>query len=241
VEGERHVDHRHPRRPRPALARRRLIKRLSCPVCERRLRRFADAHGRPGARCPGCGSLERHRHLWLYLERELGITGAALDVLHVAPDPGIDARMASLANLGYVSGDLLEGRGALRIDLLDLAFGDASFDLVIAFHVLEHVPDDARAFEEIARVLRPSGSALLQVPLRDGPTLEDPSVDTPDARLARFGQEDHVRLYGDDFPDRIAAAGLEPEPVVYEVPDRGRFGIPDDPRFWSFVRARAHQ
>lgn len=205
------------------------------------MRRFADAQGRAGARCPHCGSLERHRHLWLYLERELAITSAALDVLHVAPDPGIDRRMASLPNLRYVSGDLLEGRGALRIDLLDLDLPDASIDLLIAFHVLEHVPDDARALAEIARVLRPGGSTLLQVPLRDGPTLEDPAADTPEARLERFGQADHVRVYGDDFADRVAAAGLRISWVTFEPEDRERYGIPDDPRFWSFLRARAPQ
>jgi SAM-dependent methyltransferase len=158
-------------------------------------------------------------------------------VLHVAPDPRIDERMASLPALRYVSGDLLEGRGEHVVDLTALTFEDASFDLVIAFHVLEHVPDDARALAEIARVLRHGGSALLQVPLRDGPTLEDPSADTPQARRASFGQEDHVRLYGSDFTDRVAAAGLRAETVVYDVPDRDRYGIPDDPRFWSFVRA----
>lgn len=157
----------------------------------------------------------------------------------MAPDPGIDARMASLANLRYVSGDLLEGRGEQVVDLTALAFGDASFDLVIAFHVLEHVPDDARALAEIRRVLRPGGSALLQVPLRDGPTLEDASVDTPEGRLATFGQEDHVRVYGSDFPARVTAAGLHAEPVEYALApgELERFGIPGDPRWWRFVRA----
>ena len=203
------------------------------------MRRFADAQGRRAAQCPRCGSLERHRHLWLYLERELNIRQAPLRVLHVAPDPGIDARMASLPNLDYVGGDLLEGRGEHTVDLTRLAFPDASFDLLIAFHVLEHVPDDARAFTEIHRVLRPGGCALLQVPLRDGPTLEDPAADTPEARLATFGQEDHVRVYGEDFGERVAAAGLHAETVEYApAPDEAeRFGIPPDPRFWRFVRA----
>lgn len=160
-------------------------------------------------------------------------------MLHVAPDSGIDARMAALGNLRYVSGDLLEGRGAVRIDLLDLDFEDSSFDLAIVFHVLEHIPDDARALAEVRRVLRPGGMALLQVPLVDGPTLEDPSVDTPEERLARYGQEDHVRIYGSDFPERVAAAGLRAEPVEYALApeELDRFGVPGDPRWWRFVRA----
>jgi SAM-dependent methyltransferase len=221
------------------MLRRALLGARHCPVCERRVRRFAGALGRKAARCPRCGSLERHRHLWLYLEREMAVTSAPLAVLHVAPDEGIDRRMAGLGNLRYVSGDLHGERGSQALDLTALTFEDAAFDLVIAFHVLEHIPDDARALGEIRRVLRPGGSALLQVPLRDGPTLEDPAADTPQARLARFGQEDHVRQYGADFPDRVAAAGLEPEAVEYALPaaELERFGIPADPAWWRFVRA----
>lgn len=156
--------------------------------------------------------------------------------------------MRGLGNLRYVSGDPDAERGTERIDLTALALPDGSFDLVIAFHVLEHVEDDAAAFREIHRVLRPGGVALLQVPTRPGPTFEDPSVRSPGERLAAFGQEDHVRVYGDDFAARVRASGLSAEDVVYRdaipEPERVRHGLlhthaedPLDPRLWTFVRA----
>lgn len=45
-----------------------------------------------------------------------------------------------------------------------LPFRNESYDLVCLFDVIEHVVDDARALEEVARVLRPGGLAVLSVP-----------------------------------------------------------------------------
>lgn len=98
--------------------------------------------------------------------------------------------------------------------ITDLPLPDASVDLLVCYHVLEHVPDDGAAMREIARVLSPRGVALLQVPIRVGvPTDEDPSADR-DERIRRFGQHDHVRYYGDDFESRLADAGLGVERVT---------------------------
>ena len=216
-----------------------LRRRYECPVCGRRLRGFATYAGREGARCPRCGSLERHRHLWLYLERECGVGCGPLRLLHVAPDGGIDARLRRTPQLDYVSGDLEGERGGSVIDLCALEFGDEHFDAAIVFHVLEHVPDDALALRELRRVLRPGGWALLQVPFREGSTVEEPAVLDPEERRARFGQSDHVRMYGEDFPARVRAAGFEVQRVEYreaiDPSERERFGL----RYFEFWRATA--
>jgi hypothetical protein len=61
---------------------------------------------------------------------------------------------------------------------------------------------------EIARVLHPSGAALILTPRRRGrPTEEDPNASIGE-RVERFGQDDHVRLYGDDLETRLGNAGL---------------------------------
>ncbi len=53
---------------------------------------------------------------------------------------------------------------------LGLPYADASFDRVIAIHVLEHLPDLPRAVAELRRVLRPGGSLALVYPCDPGPT-----------------------------------------------------------------------
>jgi hypothetical protein len=66
---------------------------------------------------------------------------------------------------------------------------------------------------ELMRVLKPGGWAILQVPIALVPesTDEDPTVVDPDEREARFGQYDHVRLYGRDYVARLERAGFSVE------------------------------
>ena len=99
------------------------------------------------------------------------------------------------------------------MDIHDLVFRDGTFDFVICSHVLEHVDDDRAAMREIRRVLRPDGTALIMVPILSpgGRTFEDATITTPEGRERAFGQTDHVRRYGGDFPDRAREAGLEVE------------------------------
>lgn len=166
--------------------------------------------GRPDARCPRCGSLERHRFLSLLL----GVLSPELrdldTVVEIAPSRQskvllhrLEARRRVSLDAGYDARDV----DALA-SLTHLPLRDGSVDLLVCYHVLEHVPDDCAAMREISRVLSPRGIALLEVPIRTGvATDEDPSA-TPEERARRFGQHDHVRWYGDDFDSRLADAGL---------------------------------
>jgi SAM-dependent methyltransferase len=102
---------------------------------------------------------------------------------------------------------------ATRLDLVDVDQPDDLFDVIICNHVLEHVPDDRRAMSELYRVLKPGGFAILQVPISFviERTIEDPSISEPAERARLFGQPDHVRLYGADYPDRLGEAGFQVE------------------------------
>jgi SAM-dependent methyltransferase len=138
-----------------------------------------------------------------------------VDLLDCAPIPALTRRLVALPNVRYVSVDLESSLAAVKADLMELPFPSQSFDVVLCSHVLEHVADDRRAMRELARVLRHGGFAAIVVPLHGGlsHTLEDPSVTTPEQRLNTYGQADHVRLYGRDFPTRLMGSGFAVERV----------------------------
>jgi SAM-dependent methyltransferase len=162
--------------------------------------------------CAKCGASDRERHLQLYM-LELGMAASfrSARILHFAPEPKLRQFVAACGPSQHVLADLYPAREDIsKVDMLQMDFPDASFDVVIANHVLEHVANDAKALAEIRRVLVPGGLTILQTPysgLRDR-TVEDATLVDPDARQAHFGQDDHIRLYGLDIFDRIEQAGF---------------------------------
>lgn len=195
--------------------------------------------------CPVCGALERHRLLWLYLVRRTDILRRHSTILHVAPERALSRQLKRYPNLRYVSTDLLDAAVMVRADLTRLSFRDGVFDVVLCSHVLEHIVDDVTALAEIYRVVRRGGFAIVHVPLEPSRqhTFEDPSITVPEDRLRVFGQSDHVRRYGRDFPDRVAAAGFQirAEPFVNELLPKQirRYGLrPDlDPYVYVAVKS----
>lgn len=160
------------------------------------------------AQCPGCDALERHR-LFVLACRALDLFARPLDVLHFAPEPAIRAYVSPRASR-YVTADI-SGLGVDRKESIEaISLPDASFDVVIASHVLEHV-DDRRALRELRRVLRPPGLLLCMVPIIEGwdTTYENGAVHDGAARELHFGQSDHVRYYGRDFRERLRSAGFD--------------------------------
>ncbi|MGA9874569.1 MAG: methyltransferase domain-containing protein [Solirubrobacteraceae bacterium] len=190
----------------------------ACPCCEGRFRAMRRFHGRPDARCPGCGALERHRSLWLFLRDEFGIERLRGRMLHVAPEVIFERKFAALPNLEYIRGDLAPQRpGIRRLDVTSIDFPDDTFDIIVINHVLEHVPDDRAAIAELRRTLRPTGVVIMQHPRDEAlaETYEDSSIVTKADRRQHFGQVDHVRLYGRDFFDRLRAGGFDVETHRY--------------------------
>jgi SAM-dependent methyltransferase len=145
--------------------------------------------------------------------------------------------MQRLENIDYVTGDLLSENVDIRLDLTAIDFPDASFDVILCSHVLEHIADDRRAMTEIRRVLRHDGWALINVPSDPAraATYEDDSIVLPQDRLAHFGQEDHVRVYGSrDFVTRLQAAGFDVivDPMTF-TPDQVRRHLLDGDAGWD--------
>lgn len=184
---------------------------LHCPVCGGDFRVFRAFRGRQVAMCPGCRSLERHRAALLIWRSQTNLFDEPLRVLHFAPEPGLETLLRAAPNLDYVTADIEPGVADRVIDITGIDAPDGAFDVVLCSHVLEHIPDDARAMREIRRVLSPTGWAFLVVPTDPGrqEVYEDPSIVTPEGRLAAFGQADHVRWYtGAAFEERLRLAGF---------------------------------
>jgi len=219
-----------------------------CPCCGGSFRVFLP-HGvgqRPDAKCPRCGSLERHRLIWLYLERNPELLAGKRRLLHVAPEYLFYRRFRAMPGLDYIPADLQHPLAKVKLDLCKMPFEDNSIDGVICNHVLEHVPDDRLAMREILRVLKPGGWAILQTPFEQHRevTFEDPSVENPAERLRLFGQDDHVRVYGRDFYDRLRQAGFDVQPVNLAVQltdaERDRLRLmPDEDLVWCRKPAAA--
>jgi len=186
-----------------------------CPICEHNFRKFLP-YGNNGADnrlCPNCLSLERHRLLWMFLKEKTNFFKEDLKVLHVAPEQPFVKRFREMKNLDYTTADLISPLADVKMDIQKIPFDNESFDVFICNHVLEHVEDEPKALSEIKRVLKPGGWAILQVPIdyKREQTYEDPSITDPKEREKHFGQHDHVRYHGLDYPKRLEAAGFKVE------------------------------
>lgn len=195
--------------------------------------------------CPRCWCHDRERHLILYFEKmELMKKFHQADVLHFAPEKWLSKIIAEYFPARYVKADLYPNAPDVeKVDMLAIQYPDASFDFVIANHVLEHVIDENRALSELCRVLKPGGFAILQTPFsaKLKHTFSDPGINDDFSRLQAYGQEDHVRLYGSDIMDRFESSGLVSRSQVHEVVlseiDAQKYGVNKSEPFLLFEKA----
>jgi len=181
--------------------------KYTCPICEKSFGVFIDKEHQ---RCPNCRSRTRQRLECLYLRQHTGIfDDEKCKILHFAPEYGFSKVLKKNSNLDYYSGDIRKGNAMYVIDITDVCFIDKEFDYVICNHVLEHIPDDKKAISEIYRVLKPGGSFVLTVPMSSSPTTMEQPLESDEERTRLYGQFDHVRLYGQDFPERLRNAGFD--------------------------------
>ena len=164
---------------------------------------------------PSTLSLERHRLLWLFLKMKTNFFTEDLRLLHFAPEQAFHKRFKSLNNIDYTTTDLDSPLADIEADICALPFNDKSFDVILCNHVLEHIPDDTKAMQELYRVLRPGGWGVFQIPqdLNRDKTFEDDAVVDKKERAKIFGQYDHVRVYGRDYFDKLRSIGFKVEEV----------------------------
>jgi SAM-dependent methyltransferase len=144
---------------------------------------------------------------------ELSSRGALARFLH--------KRVKRLTTSEYLDDvPLGESRSGIQCqDVMQLTFADRSFDLCTSTEVFEHVPDDAKGFREVHRVLRPGGVFLFTVPMKAGKTLVRATA-TKEGIVHHLEPEYHsdrlrgsrkvlcYRTYGEDVVERLQSAGF---------------------------------
>ncbi|KEK24133.1 glycosyltransferase [Bacillus gaemokensis] len=172
--------------------------------------------------CPVCYSMDRERLYRIYIETETDLLRVNHKILHIAPEAKLREWLNQYTNLTYICGDLTpKDKYMEEVDVTKIAYENETFNVIICSHVLEHVPEDEKAMEELYRVLKPGGWGIVQVPIvmNIDSIIEDSSIVTPQMRKAVFGQEDHVRIYNQaGFIQRLKNAGFYVE--LYNIAEK---------------------
>ncbi len=194
-----------------------------CLICNKNLKHFIPTKHNDFL-CPNCGSLQRNRRLWQLLDAEF-ITPNSV-VLDFSPSRCLYRKLKQIKTIKYQSTDLSGDFIAdYKFDITNLKIEDNSLDLVICYHILEHIIDDTTAMKELYRVMKPSAKALVQTPFKEGTTYEDFSIQSEKERLKHFGQEDHVRIYSvSGLKERLENCGFLVE-IRENFIDEKRYGL----------------
>jgi SAM-dependent methyltransferase len=183
----------------------------SCNICGWHGEEFATPYHSEGALCPRCGSIARDRYLfWCWTQR--APYSMRHRVLETSPRLDERYRYVMASRVDYVSSDYDESghKGQVRLDLQDMDLPDASLDVILTPHVLEHVPDTERALSEIYRVLKPAGRMILQIPMPQG-------VTAPPTESEYHGDNTLVHWrFGWDLREKLAKAGFRVAALVTE-------------------------
>lgn len=191
--------------------------------------------------CPHCGSTDRERHLKLYCSA-LKILKKNARILHFAPEWNFASYLAQFDPEVHIFADLhSKDLRFENINIEKIPYSDNSFDFVIANHIMEHVENPDAALAEINRVLKVDGIAILQTPYSGKlqKTLEDSGINTDELRLEFYGQEDHVRLFGQDIFDKFSAH-LAPAVVshqsLFDISVSEAFGVNAQEPFFLYKK-----
>ena len=109
---------------------------------------------------------------------------------------------------GYITGDINPNMADRVVDVTNICYPDQTFDYVIINHVLEHIKDEKKAMDEIKRVLKRNGKVIFSMPICvEEDTIEARDMLSEKECMEKYGQRDHVRLYGRDTQERMEKYG----------------------------------
>jgi ubiquinone/menaquinone biosynthesis C-methylase UbiE len=202
-----------------------------CNICNTKLRKFILLNN-GNLLCPNCGSSSRDRRLWKILNPEFLIKD--ISVLDFSPYRCLYRKIKEESDAGGrfkyqssdISGDFI---AELNLDITDTRLPDETYNLIICYHVLEHIEDDLKAMKEFFRIMKKNGYGIIQTPFKEGETYEDSSKTTPEERLKYFGQEDHVRIYSlSGLKSRLEKTGFEVEVRKYSEVSNNYYGFKEE-------------
>ena len=198
--------------------------KVYCGVCESNFKRFILLDNAELS-CPKCGSLSRQRRMWKFINETIPFKKSDF-ILHFSPSKILQKKFKKIYP-NYVSTDYC---GNLKTDksydILNIDVADNSFDIIICYHVLEHIIDDMKAMSELNRVLKPGGKLIVQTPFKEGGIYEDYSITTKEDRLKHFGQDDHVRIYSvQGLKERLEKVSFNVEVSSFKESVDNKFGF----------------
>jgi SAM-dependent methyltransferase len=210
---------------------------VSCEICGWKGTTFFDGH------CPKCNSLPRTRLIPFSL-KHFNLTNNEPKILHIAPNVNeynyIKMHVTPSANY-----DRLNIRHVSHInivqDLTQTNLDSHQYELAIAWHVLEHIPQDVKAIAEVYRLLKPGGSFLVSVPIYpigNKTTFEDSDIPYADFD-AVHGHYDHCRSCGLDYYKRFETLGFRTQELKVDHLDEATityYGLRVDHVVWCFTK-----
>lgn len=198
--------------------------RFQCNMCGKHLLKFIQLED--GDRlCPYCGSISRTRRLYELIEKDFLYSG--IKILDFSPSRSLFRLLKSRREMFYDSTDI--GANFLsdyHYDITELDVSDEMYDLVICYHVLEHVIEDSKAIKELYRVTKTGGHCIIQAPFKEGEIYEDLAINTDTLRLKYFGQKDHVRIYSvSGLCERLKSAGFQVSAIIFDELPENKHGF----------------
>ena len=197
-------------------------KSFSCNLCDFKMSRFIVLKNQ-NKLCPKCGSLGRSRRLWSEISSDLDHK----TVLHFSPPKRLSKKIKASNCKTYVTSDYAGEFKALKsLNIENIEEPNNTYDLIICYHILEHINKDLKAMSELFRILKPGGKGYIQTPFKEGAIYENPDITTPEDRLEHFGQDDHVRIYSaEGLIERLQSVGFYTELLSFKEEENNHYGF----------------
>lgn len=198
--------------------------KAKCNICEKKLKKFITLPSEEKI-CPNCGSTRRNRRLWEILKLE--IKNEEINILHFSPSRCLYRILSKQSLIKYQSTDYVgEFIADKQLDITRIEEPDNICDLIICYHILEHIEDDHKAMKELYRILKNEGKCIVQTPFKEGDIFEDNTKITPEERLKHFGQQDHVRIYSiNGLKSRLENIGFKVEVKIFSEKSDNYLGL----------------